>query len=75
MAIVTFSDDERAGLSQQDMALLHEFILNAIQTSPEIRGLIAQQPKPLVDGYPQIRDILRQKADPLRRRLKGQAKP
>jgi hypothetical protein len=75
MAFVIFDERERQGLTQGDIDLLHQFILGEIQTSPEIRALIDQDPKPLVDSYKPIRDILRKRAEPLRARLKRATSP
>jgi len=69
MAIIVFSDEERAGLDQQDIALLHEHILQQIQTSPEIRDIITT--RELLERYPRIKQILHDKVNPLRLRLKG----
>ena len=68
MAKIVFSDQERQGLSQEDIALLHEHILQQIQTSTEIRDLITSEE--LLNKYPRIKQILHDKVDPLRQRLK-----
>jgi hypothetical protein len=73
MASVIFTAEEKKGLSREDMAILHEHVLHHIQTSPEIRRLIAQRRAEFVRIHPRIRNILRSKAEPLRQRLKQQS--
>ena len=74
MARMIFTGREREGLSQADIALLHEYILDQIQTSAEIRAIIGQRPEALLQRYPRIRQILRRKVSPLRQRLQQQTK-
>jgi hypothetical protein len=73
VAIVIYTPNERKGLSQKDLALLHEHVLHYIQTSPEIRRIISQKRKAFVRIDPRIRRILRSKTDALLKRLKQQA--
>ena len=68
MANIVFSDDERKGLSRDDIELLHQHILQQIQTSTEIRDIITT--RELLDRYPRIKQILHDKVNPLRERLK-----
>ena len=69
MASVIFTDQELRGLNARDLAILHEHVLHHIQTSREIRGMIAQRRRQFVQLHPSIRQHLRSKADPLRKRL------
>jgi hypothetical protein len=68
VADIVFSNDERQGLSREDIELLHQHILQQIQTSTEIRDIITS--KQLLDSFPRIKHILYDKVNPLRERLK-----
>jgi hypothetical protein len=74
MADVIFTKQELTGLSTEDMVLLREHVLNHIQTSAEVRQLIAQRRKEFVEMHPRMRATLRRKADALRERLKQQSR-
>jgi hypothetical protein len=75
MASVIYESHEREGLSDEDMALLHEHVLNHIQTSPDIRRIISQNREAFVGIHPDIRGILRSKANALLERLNQQRQP
>jgi hypothetical protein len=74
MADVIYTVEEREGLSDKDRELLHQHVLHHIQTSQEIRKIISEQRKKFVEMDSRIKEILRKKADPLRKRLKQQAR-
>lgn len=75
MADVIFTAQERKGLSEKDLAMLHEHVLHHIQTSQEIRRLISRQRKEFVELHADIKKTLKRKARPLLERLKQQATP
>jgi len=64
-----FTDEEVAGLSKKDIALLRRYVVHYIQTSAEIRRIIHDDPK-IVTRHPKIRQILRREAGALHKRLK-----
>lgn len=64
-----FGDNEVEELTEQDKTMLKEHILHHIQTSPDIRRIISENPKLLTENE-DIRNILRRKANKLRNRLK-----
>ena len=67
MSIILFDPEERAGLSREDLELLHQYILQQIQTNPEIRDIITT--RAFLNRNVRIKRILRDRANPLRLRL------
>ena len=63
-----FSNEEVKGLTDDDIALLKQHVVQLIQTCPEIRDIILEDPK-LVTRNERIREILRTKARALLDRL------
>lgn len=69
-SVGVFNDHEVNDLTDADKRLLKEHILNHIQTSAEIRRIVEANPRILTEN-PEIREILREKAGTLQKRLSG----
>lgn len=65
-----YTNEEVRGLSAEDVAMLRAHVIHHIQTAPEIRDIIYDKPKPIVESDSRIRGILREKTRALYERLK-----